>query len=125
MRVGHVTANGRARVRISVVGIAGANEEIDALLDTGFNGALALSSEQIAALGLNQRSKTRVVLASGERRHVPTYRATIRFGTKKQTVLIAEAGEPLVGMALLWGYDLHIQCADGGDVVVEERSTEM
>ena len=125
MRVGHVTANGRARVRISVVGIAGANEEIDALLDTGFNGALALSSEQIAALGLNQRSKTRVVLASGERRHVPTYRATIRFGTKKQTVLVAEAGEPLVGMALLWGYDLHVQCADGGDVVVEERSTEM
>ena len=125
MRVGHVTANGRARVRISVVGIAGANEEIDALLDTGFNGALALSSEQIAALGLNQRSKTRVVLASGERRHVPTYRATIRFGTKKQTVLVAEAGKPLVGMALLWGYDLHVQCADGGDVVVEERSTEM
>ena len=125
MRVGHVTANGRARVRISVMGIAGANEEIDALLDTGFNGALALSSEQIAALGLNQRSKTRIVLASGERRHVPTYRATIRFGTKKQTVLVAEAGEPLVGMALLWGYDLHIQCADGGDVVVEERSTEM
>lgn len=125
MRVGHVTADGWARVRISVAGTAGASEEIDALLDTGFNGALALSSEQIAALGLNQRSKTRVVLASGERRHVPTYHATIRFGTKKQTVLVAEAGEPLVGMALLWGYDLHVQCVDGGDVVVEERSTEM
>ena len=41
MRVGHVTADGRARVRISVAGTAGANEEIDALLDTGFNGALA------------------------------------------------------------------------------------
>ena len=35
MRVGHVTADGRARVRISVAGTAGANEEIDALLDTG------------------------------------------------------------------------------------------
>lgn len=125
MRIGHVRADGQAWVRISVVGGSGANEEIDALLDTGFNGALALSSGQIAALGLNRRSKTRVVLASGERRHVPIYRATVQFGTKKQTVLVPEAGEPLVGMALLWGYDLHVQCADGGDVVVEERSTEM
>ena len=120
MKIGRVTADGRARVHISVGGTSGAKEEIDALLDTGFNGALALSSAQIATLGLNQRSKTRVVLAGGERRHVPTYRATVQFGTREQTVLVAEAGEPLVGMDLLWEYDLYLQCREGGHVVIED-----
>lgn len=124
MRVGHVTADGRAHVQISVVGAAGSVQEIEALLDTGFNGAVALPPEQIAALGLTQRSKTTVVLASGERRTVPTYRATVQFGGKERVVLIAEAGEPLVGMRLLWGRDLHVQCTAGGSVAVEAHSRE-
>ena len=128
MRIGRVTADGRAQVYVSVTGPSGVDEDVDALLDTGFNGTLALPPERIAALGLRQRSKTIVVLASGEKRHVPTYRATIQsyratiqFGMKEQTALIVEAGEPLVGMALMWGCNLQIECVNGGRVVMNER----
>ena len=121
MRIGRVTADGRAQVYVSVTGPSGVDEDVDALLDTGFNGTLALPPERIAALGLRQRSKTIAVLASGEKRHVPTYRATIQFGTKEQTALIVEAGEPLVGMALMWGCNLQIECVNGGRVVMNER----
>ena len=117
-------ADGRAYVQCSVLSSSGTVQEIEALLDTGFNGSLALSPEQIAALGLKQQSKTTVVLASGERRNVPTYRATIQFGGQEQAVLVAEAGESLIGMALLWGHDLHIQCEAGGSVTVEAHSRE-
>lgn len=122
MRIGHVTANGRVHVQTSVKAASGKVREVGALLDTGFNGALALPPEEIAALGLKRRSKTTVVLASGERRHVPTYRATIQFGGQEQAVLVAEAGEPLIGMSLLWGYDLQVQCRANGSVAVEAHS---
>lgn len=78
MKIGHVTASGQARVRISVMGASGSKEEIEALLDTGFN-------------------------------------------AREQTVRIAEAGEPLVGIALLREHDLHVQqCREGGRVAIED-----
>lgn len=51
MRIGRVTDTGRAYVPILVVGASGNGHEVKALLDTGFDGAVALPPSQIAALG--------------------------------------------------------------------------
>jgi hypothetical protein len=50
---------------------------------------------------------------------VGKYEATIGFGGAVHSVEVVEAGEPLVGMGLLWGFDLRIQCMYGGQVVLE------
>ncbi len=46
----------------------------------------------------------------------------IGFGGSVHSVEVVEAGEPLVGMGLLWGFDLRIQCIDDGQVVLKRLS---
>lgn len=119
MTIGHVTADGHPQIQIMVEGSDDETHAVEALLDTGFNGGLALPAERIAALGLKRRGQVTAVLASGEEHNVPTYRATVRIGGTRHSVVVAEAGESLVGMRLLWGFDLRIQCIDGGKVDLE------
>ncbi len=122
MTIGHVTANGHAQIQIVVEDSNEGTHDVEALLDTGFNGALALPAQRIAALGLKRRGQVTAVLASGEERNVPTYRATVRVGRTRHSAVVAEAGESLVGMRLLWGFDLGIQCIDGGKVDLDRLS---
>lgn len=52
---------------------------------------------------------------------LPVYHATILWNGKERTVQVLAAGErPLIGTALLDGYELVIQCMEGGLVTVEE-----
>ncbi len=102
MTIGHVTADGHPQIQIIVEGSDDETHAVEALLDTGFNGGLALPAERIAALGLKRRGQVTAVLASGEERNVPTYRATVQVGGTGHSAVVAEAGEPLVGMALRW-----------------------
>jgi clan AA aspartic protease len=122
MTIGHVTADGHPQIQIIVEGSDDETHAVEALLDTGFNGGLALPAERIAALGLKRRGQVTAVLASGEERNVPTYRATVQVGGTRHSAVVAEAGEPLVGMALLRGFELRIQCIDGGQVDLEHLS---
>jgi clan AA aspartic protease len=119
MIVGEVTSQQEAFVRVVVEGPRETRREVDAVLDTGFNGALTLPSPPIDTLDLAQRGDTMVQLASGEQRRVLTYRAVVVFGEERQTITIAEASEPLVGMRLLWGNALRIECKEGGTVMLE------
>jgi len=102
----------------------GDEREIEALIDTGFNGGLALPVPNIEALALPRIGRERMRLASGDLRFARTYRAVVEMGKKRHSVRVIEAGEPLVGMALLWGYELHVQCVEGGHVAVETHSEE-
>ena len=64
--LGQVTAGREAVVHLTVEGAGGTNREINAVLDTGFNGYLALPAPLIEALGLQGLGRERVTLASGE-----------------------------------------------------------
>ncbi|MCS4194413.1 clan AA aspartic protease [Salinibacter ruber] len=119
MTIGHVTADGHARIQVVVEDSNEGTRDVEALLDTGFKGALALPAKRIAELGLKRRGQVTAVLASGEERNVPTYRATVREGGTRHSAVVAEAGEPLVGMRLLWGFNVRLQCVDGGQVDLE------
>lgn len=98
--------------------------EIEALLDTGFNGFLALPAVLIDDLDLRPLGREQITLASGETQLTRKFEGMVRFAETVQPVEIVQAGEPLVGMSLLWGWDLHVQCVDGGRVTVETHSAE-
>lgn len=121
--IGHVTIEGPI-VRLVVRDPEGAEREIEALLDTGFNGSLALPASLVEELTLLPLGREQITLASGETQFTRKYEGTVRFAGTVQSVEVVRAGEPLVGMALLWGYDLHLQCSPGGSVVVEAHSWE-
>jgi hypothetical protein len=51
------------------------------------------------------------------------YTATVIWDGKIQTIDVASSEvEPLIGMSLLYGYDLRIQAVEGGTVSVQALS---
>jgi clan AA aspartic protease len=122
--IGRVTTGGEAKVALVVRSGEGREREIESLVDTGFNGSLALPTHRIDKLGLSLVGRERMLLASGDLHFTRTYRAFVELDGQVYSVRVVEGGEPLIGMTLLWGYDLHVQCKAGGSVVVEAHSRE-
>jgi clan AA aspartic protease len=120
MITGTVNANYEAVIRLSVQGPAGPAHEVDAIIDTGFNGFLTLPPALITVLGLMRRSRGRALLANGSEELFDIYGVTVLWsGQQRYVEADAVDTTPLVGMSLLDGYDLHIQGADGGQVVIQ------
>jgi clan AA aspartic protease len=117
---GVVNARHEAMIRLSVHRANGQEQEVEAILDTGFSGSLTLPPAVIAALGLPWRTRGTVILANGSEDQFDIYAAVIRWnGTLRNILVEAADTDPLVGMALLTGHDVHIQVVAGGNVIVE------
>ncbi len=120
MIVGSVTSSREAVVRLTVRGPTGEGQAIDAIIDTGFNFFLTLPSDVIAELNSTRRSTARVILADGSETRANVYAATAIWDDRPIRIPVQEANTtPLVGMALLEGYELRMQCVEGGRVVIE------
>jgi clan AA aspartic protease len=99
----------------------GMETEAEVLVDTGFNGFLALPSKLTAKLGLRRRSEGRAVLADGSERSFDIYEALILWRGRLVSVPVADASaEPLLGTNLLYGNELIIQMIGGGSVLISE-----
>ena len=114
--------NSKLEAVVSLV-VHGAQEEIhqiEAVIDTGYSGYLALSSELIAAFGLTSIGTQQVTLADGNDVDSALCPATITWdgNTRVIEVYVLET-VPLIGMALLDGYELKICVAIGGGVTIE------
>jgi clan AA aspartic protease len=117
---GIVNADYEAVVRLQIHGSTGYEYEVDAVIDTGFNGFLTLPPTLITALGLTRRSRGRALLANGREELFDIYGVTVLWdGQQRYVEADAVDTTPLVGMSLLDGYDLHIQVADGGHVIIQ------
>jgi predicted aspartyl protease len=111
MIVRSVNSNLGATIPLIVYDSQGRQHPIQVVVDTGFNGSLTLPSRIIATLGLIWRNRGQVTLANG---------ATILWGGQPQNVLTEAADTgPLVGMALLHGYDLSMQVIRGGTATID------
>lgn len=118
---GVVTAYREAIIRLTVRGPAGQELEIEAVIDTGFNGSLSLPPAFIAALNLTWRRRGRAILADGSESIFDIHEATVIWdGAVRRVAIDAADTDPLVGMSLLYGYDLMIQVLDGGNVTIKE-----
>ena len=94
---------------------------VEFVLDTGFDGELALPAHLLRDLVLSFVGDHAVLLADSTRRHIPHYEIDIEWHEENRpTEIIALEGRPLLGAGLLGGSGIHIEMRDGGEVVVEE-----
>jgi clan AA aspartic protease len=97
--------------------------EIEAVVDTGFDGELMLPRGMIRRLSYPYEGFTRGTLADGSAVRFDYHEGRVLWhGEERAVVVLAagEAGDPLVGMALLRGSRLTIDAVPGGAVRVEE-----
>jgi clan AA aspartic protease len=95
-------------------------QAIDAVIDTGFNGFLSLPSTIITTLNLPWSGSDVVSLGDGSETFFDLYTAIAIWDGQYREIDIAESEtEPLLGMALLYGYRLQVDTIEGGLVTVE------
>jgi clan AA aspartic protease len=120
MMQGFVNQRCEATLSIVVGNTTGQRQLIDAVIDTGFNGFLTLPSTLITGLDLPWSASDIVTLGDGSETLFDLYAATIIWDGQYREIDIAESEtEPLIGMAMLYGYRLQIDAVEGGIVKVE------
>ena len=120
MIIGVVSAYREALIRLIVRGPRGQEQEIEAVIDTGFDGALSLPPVLIGPLGLPWRRRGRALLADGTESLFDIYEATVVWdGTPRRIAIDAADTDLLVGMSLLYGYELTIQAVEGGRGIIQ------
>ena len=119
MITGTVNADSEAIIRLQVQGPTGHAQDIDALIDTGFNGFLTLSPTLVRQLSLPHLGQSRALLANGQEELLDLYEVTLLWDGQWQTVETDAADtDALVGMALLYRYSVSIEAVEGGHVVI-------
>ena len=116
---GVVNGNLEATIRLRLRGLGGQEQEIDAVIDTGFNGFLTLSPALIRQLSLTHLGQSRALLANGQEELLDLYEVTLLWDGQWRTVETDAADtDALVGMLLLYRYSVHIEAVEGGQVVI-------
>jgi clan AA aspartic protease len=120
MITGIVNADLEAVIRFPIRGPNGRALDVEAIVDTGFNGFLTLPPALVTTLGLPRLGRGRVMLANGSEQIIDIHRATVIWDGEALSVEAdAVDAPPLVGMALLYGYELAVEVIDGGSVVIK------
>ncbi len=78
---GLVTGDRQALIHLTVRGPTGQEQEIEAIIDTGFDGCLSLPSSLIVLLSLVWRERGRALLADGSESVFDIYEQC--FGTER------------------------------------------
>jgi len=121
MIIGIVNAFAEATFNLPIQDADGTEQQITVIIDTGYDGSLTLPPSLINALGLPFRSRGVAVLADGSEAQFNTYAATVIWNGLPRNILADAADtDPLIGMSLLYGHDIHIQAVDGGRVTIEQ-----
>jgi predicted aspartyl protease len=117
---GVVTPSREARVRLTILNAGGQQQQIEAMIDTGFNLFLTLPPLLIAALGLPFAVPAKATLADGTVVGLDCYWLTLLWeGQPRRIVVVAADGTPLIGMSLLYGSRVTLDVVDGGPVTIE------
>ncbi len=100
-----------------------ARREIEAVIDTGFNGSLTLPPSLIEALSLPFRRRDRAILGDGSETFFDTHEATVLWDGRSLAIAVDAADSmPLIGTSLLDGYELTVRFVDGGNVLIKALS---
>ncbi|MGB8700489.1 MAG: clan AA aspartic protease [Thermosynechococcaceae cyanobacterium] len=111
--------NREAIVQLVIIGDQQKKQGIRAVIDTGFTGSLTLPSTLIADLELTWFTQQEGFLGDGSRKTFDVYRGTVIWDGQLRAIEInASDTAPLVGMALLEGFELRVQAYEGGSVAI-------
>lgn len=124
MLAGSVNAFREAILRVILRGPGGVEREIEAVVDTGYDGALTLPPSLIGDLGLPFRRRASALLGDGTRSVHDVHEGVVLWsGQARRIAVDAAETDALLGMALLEGHELTIQVIAGGLVSVRELLT--
>jgi predicted aspartyl protease len=109
------TVNARREAVLTLTIMSGDIEHTcDSVVDTGFDGSLSLPPDFIALLGLGRQGFGRALLADGSEAVFNIYEAIVLWDDAPRTIPVYEMdSEPLVGMSLMYGYELVLPILDG------------
>jgi len=112
--------NRRPTVPLTVRGPSGLEVAVEAALDTGFNGFLTHPTLAVTSLGLPYRSHFRAGLADSSIIRLAVHAAVVMWdGAARDIEVLVADRQPLLGTALLSGYEVAIQFAEGGSITIE------
>lgn len=83
---GKVNAHDEGIIRLSVFGALGQEHELEAIVDTGFNGWLSLSPTLITFLELPFRNRGRATLADGSESVFDIYEAAVLWDEQRRRI---------------------------------------
>lgn len=116
---GVVTADGEAVIRLTLRGPTGRSEQVRGVIDTGYTGPLTLPSAVISRLDLPWSRRGLAILADGSEIEYDVYEAVVVWDRRRRLIEIDESdSDPLVGMAMLEGFELNVQVRPRGKVTI-------
>ena len=117
---GVVNTAHEAVVPISLQGPDGRSQDIEAVVDTGYNGFLTLPGTLVTELGLPFSNVGRALLANDDEVTFDVHHVTVLWdGQPRRIKADATGSTPLVGMLLLDRHSLNIEVERGGRVAIE------
>jgi clan AA aspartic protease len=118
---GAVNSDLEPLLRLAVHDSADQPQELEAVIDTGFNGFLTLPAALIATLELPWVCRQQGQLADGSVLTFDVHDATVTWHGRPRNVEVEAAdAQPLLGMALLEGSELRVQVVCGGSATISE-----
>lgn len=122
---GRVSATREAIISVIVHDAEGGTREVEAIIDTGFDGSLSLPPDVVADMKLPWRRRGQALLADGSTTVFDIYEAVLDWDGKLRRVAVDEANtEPLVGMELLDGFAVTLEVRPGGTVTIQQLSRQ-
>lgn len=116
-----IIKNGRATVNIIFQLPNKPDFTIEFVIDTGFTEFLSLPPVAVTLLGFPFVYDMYANLADNSNVILPIHQATIIWnGEEREVNILATGKRPLLGTALLDGYELVIQFTEGGLVTIDE-----
>ena len=116
---GVVNNSVEAVISLALRGPARQTREIEAVIDTGYNGFLTLPASIVDELRLPFRFRGRALLADGREETFDAHSVTVLWdGQLRHVEADVMGAAPLVGMSLLEDYSLYVEVAIGGRVVI-------
>jgi clan AA aspartic protease len=104
---------------------SGRRENIEAVIDTGFDGELTLQEATIRRLGYPYSGSAGGTLADGSEVQFDYYEGRVLWhGFECPVAVIGAEGQPLIGMGLLGGSRLTLDAEPDGEVLVENLAKE-
>lgn len=98
-------------------GPGGTEIDVDAVIDTGFTGALTLPPGIISALGLSGQSQVASLLGDGTTCYLDAYDAEAEWDGVWLPIVVWEVdASPLLGMELLARHEMFVEFVPGGVV---------
>ncbi|MDE2747244.1 MAG: clan AA aspartic protease [Chloroflexota bacterium] len=123
MIVGAVNERMEAILSLDVSGPDGRQRSVTALIDTGYSGFLTLPPDLIQTLELPRLGRGAAMLADGTEVGFDVYSGVTDWDGRQRTIQIDQADTaPLLGMAMLEQYDLHIEIRIGGRVTIAPQA---